>query len=132
MKINRHARTKARKLFAVCKRETGGVDITRVREVLRWVEKNPPRNAVGILTRFQKLVKLECDAHTTRVKTAAPLDQATQDTIRARLATAFGASGEVIFEVQPELLAGIRIQHGSSVWDGTVHGRLDALRKQFN
>ncbi len=131
MKIPREARNTAKKLFGICRRPEGGVDEAKVREVISYIEKSNTRNAVAILTRFHKLISLEMDEHAALVESPAVLSEADQKSIESKLTGIFGASTDVTFAERKELLGGIRIKMGSSVWDGSILGRLNDLQKQF-
>jgi len=132
MKISREARQTAKKLFQLCRRDEGGIDEDRLKAVLGYIRKEKPRNAVGILTRLGKLVELELAETTAVVDSPAKLDQASREQIHTARKGIFGNTTEVVYRESPELLGGVVIRRGSSVWDGSVRGRLNQLRKQFN
>jgi F-type H+-transporting ATPase subunit delta len=131
MKISRQARHTARKLFSVCLREEGGVDDERVRAVLAYVQENRPRHAVGILTRLKKLVELERAKRATRIESATALDAGEQKALEKFLGEVFGEESTVDYAQDESLLGGLRIQRGSTVWDGSIRGRLRQLQQQF-
>jgi F-type H+-transporting ATPase subunit delta len=131
MKINRESRNTAKKLFNICRLPAGGVDDAKVREVISFIEKSKTRNAVGILTRLQKLISLEIEAHTALVEAPVALSAEDQKAIESKLIGIFGEATQVSFAERDALLGGIRIKMGSSVWDGSILGRLNELQKQF-
>ncbi|MEO0453042.1 MAG: ATP synthase F1 subunit delta [Verrucomicrobiota bacterium] len=131
MKINGEARNKARKLFALCQNPQGGVNDSIVSEVLRLVEEKKLRNAIGILSHFKKLVELELAEVRTEVTSAQGLDSAQQKMIGEKLKSVFGEQIDLHFETDREVLGGLKIKSGSTVWDGTISSRLQQLAKQF-
>lgn len=131
MKINHEARRAAKKFFALCRLPGGGVDETRLRAVLAAVQAKRPRNAAGILTRLHKLVALEINETTVTVESSEALSSDVQSTITTKLKNTFGPATNIGFSSRPELIGGLRIRKGSMVWDGTIKGRLDELRKAF-
>lgn len=131
MKISREARNTAKKLFGICRRPEGGVDESKVREVISYIEKSKSRNAVGILTHLRRLVSLAIEENSAEVESPVALSDADQQSIQDKLAGIFGASTSVDFTERKDLLGGVRIKKGSSVWDGSILGRLNELQKQF-
>lgn len=130
MKINRDARQKAKKLFAVCHAADGQLDAARVRLAFSRLAAEKPRNYLPILARMEKLVAMN-DARTTAiVESPAPLG-AEEETFRKKIAASFGPHFRVQFKTQPNLLAGVRIKVGNDVFDGSVRGRLAALEQSL-
>lgn len=132
MKIPREARNTAKKLFDLCRFQTGGVDPANVRSVIEFIEKSKPRGSVAILTRFHKLVELELKENCAVIECAVKLTDEDRNHLEKTIATHFGKSTNVSFEENKDLLGGMRIRKGSMVWDGSIQGRLSQLKKQFN
>ena len=85
----------------------------------------------AILIELGKLVRRRPELTRARVASAVPLTGAEQDALRAKLVDRFGADLEFDFEVDPDLLGGIRLQVGDQVIDGSVAGKLAALRDRL-
>ncbi|MEM6822439.1 MAG: F0F1 ATP synthase subunit delta [Verrucomicrobiota bacterium] len=132
MKITRESRNAAKKLFALCQKPDGGVDEAKLRQVLAWMEKEKPRNAVGTLTRLHKLVSLALAEATAVIETPVELDKASAGELEKKLKAVFGESTEVEYETNPDLIGGVLVRRGSTVWDGSIQGRLNQLKKQFS
>ena len=130
MKISKQARRDAKLLFQSCK-SNGLLDEARVREAVRQVIAKKPRGFVGILSHFQRLVKLDMDRRTARVESAVPLSAAQQSTIQSNLTRRYGAGLNLSFGQNSSLLGGLRIKVGSDVYDGSVQARLNALQETF-
>ena len=130
MKISKQARRDAKQLFRTCK-PAGLLDEAKVRLTVQAVIARKPRGYVGILTHFERLVKLDIEHRAARVESAAPLDGAMEGSIRASLARKYGEGLNITFSQNPALLGGLRIKVGSDVFDGTVSGRLAALADSF-
>jgi F-type H+-transporting ATPase subunit delta len=64
------------------------------------------------------------------ISTARPLDQATQQTLHARLEQLLKRPIGVTHHVDPSLLGGARLQLGSRLIDGTIRGQLDRVRRR--
>jgi F-type H+-transporting ATPase subunit b len=66
------------------------------------------------------------------VSSALPLTDAEQNTIRAEVGRKAGAGVAVSFQVDPELLGGLKIRVGDRLIDGSVAGQIDNLRKSMS
>ena len=126
MKISKQARRDAKQLFTVCK-VSGVLDENRVRQSVSAVIAQKPRGYVGILSHFQRLVKLDLERRAARVESAAPASETLQSSVKANLAQRYGQGLSVTFAVNPMLIAGLRVQVGSDVFDGSVKARLAEL-----
>jgi F-type H+-transporting ATPase subunit b len=62
------------------------------------------------------------------VTSALPLTPAEEETIRSEFSRKIGASNQVRFRVDPEILGGLIVRVGDQVVDGSVSGRLEELR----
>ncbi len=130
MKTTKQARRDAKQLFHTCK-VSGLLDETRVRNVVGAVIAQKPRGYVGILTHFQRLVKLDLDRRAARVESAVPVSEALQQSVKANLGLRYGPGLAVTFAVNPALIGGLRVKVGSDVFDGSVKARLSELEASF-
>ena len=130
MKISKQARRDAKQLFNVCK-VAGVLDENRVRQCVTAVIAKKPRGYVGILSQFQRLVKLDIERRSARVESAVPASEALQQSVKANLAQRYGQGLNVTFAVNPALIGGLRVKVGSDVFDGSVKARLDALAESI-
>jgi F-type H+-transporting ATPase subunit delta len=130
MKISKQARRDAKQLFQTCK-VNGLLDDGKARQVVQTVVARKPRGYVGILSHFQRLVKLDLERRTARIESAAPLPPAMEGALRASLAAKYGPGLNLAFGQNPALLGGVRIKVGSDVYDGTIQARLNALAESF-
>lgn len=130
MKISKQSRRDAKELFRSCV-ANGQLDEGRVRQAVQAVISGKPRGYVALLSHFQRLVKLELERHRARIESAVPLSNEERTTLAGNLAWKYGQGLDVSFAENPTLIGGLRIQVGSDVYDGSVRGRLDALRESF-
>lgn len=126
MKVSKQARVEARRLFRECV-VNGKLDEARVREVVRLVAEQKPRGYLGILTQFEKLVKLEEARRTATIESATPLSPDYQSKVQADLTKVYGDGLIFNYKQNAGLLGGLRIKVGGDVYDGSVEGRLAAL-----
>jgi F-type H+-transporting ATPase subunit delta len=130
MKINKQIRRDAKQLFTCCK-VNGLIDEKRVRQAVGEVLAKKPRGYVGILSHFQRLVRLDIERRTASVESATALSAALAQSVKANLAARYGQGLTVNFAVNPQLIGGLRVKVGSDVFDGSVRARLDELQESF-
>jgi F-type H+-transporting ATPase subunit delta len=130
MKISKQSRREAKELFRVCL--VGGLlDENRARQAVQRVIETKPRSYLGILSHFQRLVKLDLDRRTAKIESAIPLPSDLQTRVQADLTRLYGAGLDISFAQNPALIGGLRIKVGSDVYDGSIQARLAALQESF-
>ncbi len=126
MQASKEIQNQARRLLRAC--VTDGVlnedSVRRVSEVLR---QKKPRRYLELLAAFTELVRLAAAQKTATVKSAVPLTDEERQAITARLTARYGGNLRYVWEVDPSLIAGIVVQVGDIVTDGSVRGRLSSL-----
>ncbi|MCI0745867.1 MAG: F0F1 ATP synthase subunit delta [Verrucomicrobia subdivision 3 bacterium] len=130
MKISKQARRDAKALFLSC-RANGVLDEAKVRDVVQRIVAAKPRGYLGVLSHFQRLVKLYIDQRTARVESASPVSPVEQSELSDSLTRRYGPGLNISFIHNPAMIGGLRIKVGSDVIDGTVQGRLQALAESF-
>ncbi len=66
-----------------------------------------------------------------RVTSARPLDEGERREVEAGIARLTGGKVEAQYAVDKSLIGGVVVQAGSTVYDGSVLGRLDRLRQEL-
>ena len=66
-----------------------------------------------------------------QVRSASELDQGARDLVTDRLRGALGREVDLQLDVDPELIAGLVVRVGDTVYDGSVANRLLALREDI-
>ena len=130
MKISKQARRDAKQLFRTTL-VNGVMDEGRVRKALEAINTMKPRGYIAILSHLHRLVKLEIDRRTAKVESATALSAEEQSKVQQQLNTRYGQGLNMIFAQNPALIGGLRIKVGSDVFDGSVQGRLNALKESF-
>jgi F-type H+-transporting ATPase subunit delta len=124
------SKRKARQLFRFCVVH-GRLDRGRVLNVVSTVRQIRHRGYFRLLKEFQRLVRLEVQAHTAKIESAAALSHLLESKVRESVESAYGAQTTTLFECNPGLIGGMRIRIGSDVYDGTVQGKLSALKRSL-
>jgi F-type H+-transporting ATPase subunit delta len=123
---SRRIKRAARQLFRACLVD-GALDDARARIVAERLAGANRRGALGILSTFRRLVRLDRDRHTALVESAAPLEAKVREKLLSGLGHAYGAELATSFAENPALIGGLRIKVGSDVYDGSIRARLAAL-----
>ncbi len=84
-----------------------------------------------ILAEFDRLVHRRAERRLARVTSAVPLTGAEREALQQRLIRQFGSDLDFDFAVDPALLGGIRLHVGDRVIDGSIAGKLSALRERL-
>lgn len=130
MSSSKQSRRDAKELFKLCV-ASGQLDESRARQVVSQVLAGKPRGYMAVLKHFQRLLKLEVQRRTARVETATALTSDLQSAIQGNLTQSYGAGLAFEFAENAGLIGGMRVRVGSDVYDGSIRGRLDALRDSF-
>jgi F-type H+-transporting ATPase subunit delta len=130
MKLDKESRKLSKQLFQTSFTD-GRIDGVKVAAICRKVAESKPRNSLGILKEFQRLIRLEVEKHHAVIESAAPLDDATKQQLLANLQSKYGSDLTTEFKASPELLGGLRIKIGSDVFDSSVRERLNRLESEF-
>ena len=126
MKLSKEARKLSKQLF----RESftgGALDATKVGSVTDIVIRAKPRQHIGVLKEFARLIRLEAARRHAIIESAADLEDAEKTAIINTIRSKYGADVTSEFKTIPALIGGLRIQVGSDVVDASVRSRLDRL-----
>ena len=95
------------------------------------LEANQLEQLDAILAELSRLVTRQPERRLARVTSAVPLTPEEQATLRARLVKKYGPEMEFEFGVDPSLIGGIHLRVGDKVIDGSIAGKLAALRDRL-
>jgi F-type H+-transporting ATPase subunit delta len=86
----------------------------------------------AILEEFDRLVRRHPERKLARITSAVPLTEVEKESLRARLTNRYGPELELHYEVDASLIGGIRLRVGDQVIDGSVAGKLAAMREHLS
>ena len=90
---------------------------------------------IGLLSQVREAFETEIDLRLgfarAEVLSAQPLDARQTAEIEAGLTQLTGKQIRARFEVDPSLIGGVLARIGSTVYDGSIRGQLDNLRRQI-
>ena len=127
MKVSRESRRQAREFFRLAC-AGGSFSEDTARQIAAALCDKRPRGAFATLKEFTRLVRLEREKHRVRVDSATTLTPAERGALEETLRARFGTDLTTEFREDPDLIAGLRVQVGSDVWDGSVRSRLETLK----
>lgn len=130
MKISKDSRQTARQIVRLSM-TNGALDRAKLDSAIDLVIEKKPRGYVGTLHALERFVRLELERRHALIQSAVPLEKPVQEQIKKELLQRHGADLTTEFQVNPNLIAGLRIQIGSDVWDGSVRSRLDKLEEEL-
>ena len=130
MKINKEIRRLSRELLRASFTD-GQLDPGRIRSLIDSLIDRKPRNYIGVLKNYRRLLRLELEKRSARIETASEIGSTIGSELVANLKKKYGGDLTAEFVVDPQLLGGMRIRVGNDVWDGTVRGRLERLQQQL-
>ena len=130
MKTSKQAQRSARELFRSCQ-VNGVLDEDRVRQAVALVLARKPRGCLEVLSRLQRLVKLDLEKRAARVESTTPLSPDLKAKVTKQLKKIYGAGMSISFDQNPALIGGLRIQAGSDLYDGSVKTKLAQLAASF-
>jgi F-type H+-transporting ATPase subunit delta len=109
----------------------GGLDDQVRRFLGTLLESGQLDQLDAILVEFDRLAQHRAERRLARVSSAVPLTEGEKEALRARLLERFGSDLEFQFEVDASLIGGVRLRVGDQVIDGSIAGKLAALRDQL-
>ena len=130
MKINKEIRRLSREMVRASFTD-GQLDRGKIASLVQSLIAKRPRNYIGILQNYKRLLRLEIEKRHARIESASELSAETNSRILQNLKKKYGRDLTTEFVVDRELLAGMRVRVGSDVWDGSVRHRLERLQQQF-
>jgi F-type H+-transporting ATPase subunit delta len=109
----------------------GLLDESRARLVVQYIVGARRRGTIGILSHFQRLVRMDLDRHTAHVESAVALPEDLRAAVEAGVTQVFGPGVTADFTQNAGLIGGMRLRVGSQVYDGSVRGRLAAIEARL-
>ena len=130
MKINKEIRRFSREMVRASFTD-GQLDSGKIASLVQSLIAKRPRNYIGILQNYKRLLRLEIEKRHARIESASELSAETNSRVLQNLKRKYGRDLTTEFVVNRELLGGVRIRVGSDVWDGSVRHRLESLQQQL-
>lgn len=127
--------------------ETPAVDVAAKRRILEGlrgtlddmlldflgvvVGKQRTGELAAIAAAYRRLADQAAGRTRAAVRSATPLEPEVLEQVRAGMQRQLGRAVELTAEVDPALIAGLVVQAEDTIWDASVHGSLERLRKEL-
>lgn len=99
--------------------------------VLVTIDKRRQRLLRSISQQYHALLDAHMGREHVQVSVARPVDDATQKVIAEKMSAALGKTAIPHIRVQPEIIGGLIVRTGDTIYDGSVRRRLDGMRRQL-
>lgn len=99
--------------------------------VLVTIDKRRQRLLRSIAREFRALVDEHFGREHVEVTVARPLDRELEAVIAQRLSALLGKTAIPHVQVKPEILGGLIVRTGDTIYDGSVRRRLGRMRRQL-
>jgi F-type H+-transporting ATPase subunit delta len=130
MKINKEIRQLSRQMLRASFTD-GQLDRGKLASLVQSLIEKKPRNYIGILQNYKRLLRLEIEKRHATIETADEPGPEIKEQIVGNLRRKFGNDLTTDVLVNPQVLGGMRVRVGSDVWDGSVRNRLERLQQQL-
>jgi F-type H+-transporting ATPase subunit delta len=113
--------------------QVAGNDVSReaMSLVLLMVRRGRPRAIGRMVEHFGELLRRERGVQLAEVRTALPLDDAQRRALEDRLAEITGDRVEMKEMVDEDLIGGVAVRIGDTLYDASVRSRLERLRARM-
>src|SRR5207237_8547846 len=129
MKINKEIRRLSREMVRASFTD-GQLDSGKIASLVQSLIAKRPRNYIGILQNYKRLLRLEIERRHARIESASELSAEANSRVLQNLKRKYGHDLTTQFVVNHKLLGGMRIRVGSDVGAGSVRYQLESLHQQ--
>jgi F0F1-type ATP synthase delta subunit len=105
----------------------GDVCGKRVREVLKALAANQPRNCKSLLRMYKKYVDRKIASYTAYIEHAGPISNNITYSVKKFIEEEIDRSVDIDSKETPELIAGLRVTIGDNVYENSIDYRLSPL-----
>lgn len=109
----------------------GNIDESVLNFALLLIEKSRTRYLADIRTAYHALLDKKNGIEDATVFTAYPLKEEESEAIAKALGSATGKTIRLKTVEDKSLIAGVRLQYGDRIIDGSAKARLESMRKRF-
>jgi F0F1-type ATP synthase delta subunit len=130
MRIRRTHQQQARQLWQLCLQD-GRPQEDLLRAAIDDLMTRRPRGFLAVLHGLRQRMERAQRLTTARITTADPLTDGLRHDVEQAVRRRFPAATRIVYEDDPALLAGLRIQAGYDVIDDSLLGKLNRLHQKL-
>jgi F-type H+-transporting ATPase subunit delta len=117
---------------AVVKKAFASFPTPFVNFLLVTIDKRRQRLLSGIARSFSDLVDVRRNRAHVDVTVARDITEETKERVAEKLSALLGKTAIPHVRVKPEILGGIVVRSGDTIYDGSLRRRLDRMRRRLN
>jgi F-type H+-transporting ATPase subunit delta len=117
---------------AVVKKAFASLPVPFVNFLLVTIDKRRQRLLSSIGRSFSDLVDARRNRAHVDVTVARNITEETKDRVAEKLSALLGKTAILHVRVNPEILGGIVVRSGDTIYDGSLRRRLDRMRRRLN
>lgn len=95
------------------------------------IDKRRQKLLRAIAQQYHALLDAHLGREHVQVTVARPLDDAGRDMVAQRLSAALGTQAIPHVRVDPDIVGGLIVRTGNTIYDGSVRSRLDGMRRRL-
>jgi F-type H+-transporting ATPase subunit delta len=99
--------------------------------VLVTIDKRRQRLLRAISREYDELVDVHLGREHIEVTLAREADDSTQNVVSDRLSKVLGKEAIPHFRVKPEIIGGLVVRTGNTIYDGSIRRRLEGMRRRL-
>lgn len=99
--------------------------------LLVTIDKRRQRILRDISKQYHRLLDERMGREHVQVSVARPVDDATREMIADKLSAALGKQAIPHVRVRPEIIGGLVVRTGDTIYDGSIRRRIDGLRRRL-
>lgn len=126
MHARKQAQQLARQLYRLSLMD-GQVSAERVGGVLAYLELHPPRQLLAVLKHYRRLVARQLARNHALVEHAGAINDNILHAIASALSRKYQRPVAAAAQLNPQLIAGLRIRLGDDIYESSIAGQLAAL-----
>ena len=130
MKVSNASLKQARRIFSLCL-DDGELNESRLSKVVNLLSKKRNRQAQILLSAILRVLNSYLARRKVRITSANSLEEKEKQTILESIGDVYGKTLDFSYQVDRNLIAGLKIQIGDNVWDGSLSLKIRQLEQNL-
>jgi F-type H+-transporting ATPase subunit delta len=109
----------------------GRLDASLVARQVTWLSSFTLTERVKLLQSYRSFVENKIKEASVEVFSTVEIDETEKTNLEKLLKGKFGQDKEVVFNIDPNLIGGVRIKQKDNLYDYSIMGKLEQIREVF-
>jgi F-type H+-transporting ATPase subunit delta len=109
----------------------GRLDASLVARQVTWLSSFTLTERVKLLQSYRSFVENKIKEASVEVFSTVEIDKTEKTNLEKLLKGKFGQDKEVVFNIDPNLIGGVRIKQKDNLYDYSIMGKLEQIREVF-